>query len=300
MTSEAPGKRPFYKYASAETTLAVLTNRTVQYSSPLKFNDPFDLQHGLHFDFDINTLHNKVVDRIEELAALPSRPKVDHNDVWGQIVLAAHEHYPTHGFDKNAWLSMTAEPFRALLCQIQDTQKQYQQHWQQRLLPRIKVFCVTEDRDNLLMWAHYAKDHTGAVLELWSLPEEDNPLSVARRVEYQDTPPVFFSENEWIDNLTGMGRIDADQLYRRYAYIKSTHWLYEQEWRVWYPYSNSTGPYDYVPLRQSEFAALYFGCNADPDFISKATDLLRLSFPNSRAFKARKKEREYALEYTTI
>ena len=299
MISEAPGKRPFYKYASAETTLAVLENRTVRYSSPLQFNDPFDLQHGLHFDFDINELHQKVVDRINELAALPSSPKVEHDDVWGQVVLTAHKHYPTHGFDKKAWLRMTADPFRALVCQIQDTQKQYQLHWQ-RLLPSIKVFCVTEERDHLLMWAHYAKDHTGAVFELWSLPEADNPLSVARRVEYQDTPPVFFTEKEWIDDLTGVGQIDTNELYRRYAYIKSTHWSYEREWRVWYPYSHSTGLYDPVPLGQSEFAALYFGCRADPDFVSKATDLMRLSFPNSRAFKAHRKEREYALEYAEI
>ena len=85
-----------------------------------------------------------------------------------------------------------------------------------------------------------------------------------------------------------------------YAYIKSTHWSYEREWRVWYPYSHSTGPYDPVLLGQSEFAALYFGCRADPDFVSKATDLMRLSFPNIRAFKAHRKEREYALEYAEI
>lgn len=300
MTSEAPGKRPFYKYASADATLAVLTNRTVQYSSPLKFNDPFDFQHGLHFDFDIGALHQKVLDRIAELAAMRSVPQVNQDDPWGQIVLTAHKHYRTHGYDIEAWRGMTANLFKSLLCQIQITQSEYQAHWRHKLLPTVKVFCVSEERDNLLMWAHYAKDHTGAVFELWSLPEDDNALSVARRVEYQNAPPVFFTEREWIDNLTGMGRLDAKNLYRRYAYIKSVHWSYEREWRVWYPYSDSPEPYDYVPLRESEFAALYFGCRADLNFIRKASELVRLSFPNCRTFKAEKKNHEYALEYTEI
>ena len=164
MHNTSPGKRPFYKYLTPETTMAVLNSQSVRYSSPLAFNDPFDIQAGLHFEFELTGLHEKIIDRIHAFAAAPSAPNVDSSDVWGQIVLKAREYYPTHGFNKKHWIELTAPPFAGVNKIIAATQEQYKAHWQEKLLPSIRVFCVCEERDNLLMWAHYAKDHTGAVI----------------------------------------------------------------------------------------------------------------------------------------
>ncbi len=228
MHNAPPGKRPFFKYASPDATLAMLRNRTMRYSSPLAFNDPFDVQSGLHFNFDIDSLHDKVLDRLEQLASSKDEPNVDSDDVWGKVVLEVRKYYPTHGFPKDRLKSMTNESFCWLVEQIKDTQAKYQKDWW-AMLPGIRVFCVSEDRDNLLMWAHYSRDHTGAVLELWSLPEEDNHLSVARRVEYVVKPPPFYTESEWIDDTVGIKKLDSSALYQRYAYVKSQHWEYERE-----------------------------------------------------------------------
>jgi len=294
-----PGYRPFYKYASPETTLTVLRNQTVRYSSPLAFNDPFDIQSGLHFNFDIETLHGKVLDRLNELAAAATEPPVDTEDEWGKIVMKVRKYYPTHGFPRERWKAMTAEPFRWLVEQITTTQQRYQQHWWETLLPGVRVFCVSEDRDNLLMWAHYAKDHKGSVMEFWSLPDEDNPLSVARPVDYVSTPPPFFTESEWLDDLLAIRKLDSDALYHRYAYTKSRHWHYEREWRVWYPLSTG-GLHDYIPIRRSEFKAIYLGCRAESKFIKDTIELVREGFPNTRILHAIKNESTYSLEYVEL
>jgi hypothetical protein len=292
--------RPFYKYASAEATLAILGSRTVRYSSPLLFNDPFDVQSGLHFDFDIATLYDKVLERLGELAAAPEAPLVDSGDVWGKVVLTARAHYPSHGFPRQRWAEMTAPSFRAVTAVIEETQKKYREHWRSKLMPSVRVFCVTEERDNLLMWAHYSKDHTGAVIEFWSLPEEDNALSVAKPVIYSDSPPPFFSEREWIDDLMGVKKLDPDQLYRRYAYYKSPHWSYEKEWRVWYPLATSLEMYDTVPIRPNELRAIYFGCRASESFVNEAMHLLRGAFPSARPYQASKSEEAYKLSFHEI
>jgi len=299
MISDAPGKRPFYKYASPETTLAVLKSRTFRYSSPLVFNDPFDVQSGLHFDFDIEALHGKVLDRIHQLAAAPTEPNLDRDDDWGKIVLEARKYYPTHGFPRDRWEELTAESFAWLVQQIKNTQSQYQQHWMNKLLPGMRVFCVSEDRDDLLMWAHYGRDHTGVVFELWSLPDEDNALSVAQPVQYVDAPPPFFTESEWLDDMVAIKKFNPDTLFRRYVSAKSKHWSYEREWRVWYPLATE-GLFDDVPIRPSEFTSLYFGCRATSEFKNDALALLHSSFPNVRVFRALKKEDVYALEYVEI
>jgi len=59
---EIPGKRSFYKYMAPETALAVFTNKTFRYNSPLLFNDPFDIQSGLHYEFDVENIHLKILD----------------------------------------------------------------------------------------------------------------------------------------------------------------------------------------------------------------------------------------------
>jgi hypothetical protein len=256
-----PGHRPFYKYASPEATLATLTSGTLRYSTPLLFNDPFDVQAGLHFDFDLQDLHEDVVDRIGELAAASEHPPVDPKEIWGQVVLRARGYFPSHGFNRDRWLGLTKTTFDQLLQTIRETQEGYRRHWREVLLPGMRVFCVSEERDNLLMWAHYASDHRGAVLELWSLPDEDNSLSVAVPVVYTDKPIPFYSKEEWIAELVGMKKLDFSSLYRRYACTKSAHWAYEKEWRAWYPLSK-TDKFDYAPMRRSELRAVYIGCQA--------------------------------------
>jgi hypothetical protein len=274
----------------------MLTHGTARYSTPLAFNDPFDVQAGLHFDFDPLELHDAVVDRIGELAALEQKPFVDTEDPWGQMVLLAHKYFPKNGFSRDRWIGLTKPAFDNLLPIIHDTQVKYQRNWQEEQLPGIRVFCVSEDRDNLLMWAHYAKDHRGAVFELWSLPDEDNSLSAAVPVQYVNSPIPFYSKTDWVDDLVSVRRLDIRSLYQEYACTKSSHWSYEKEWRVWYPLSK-TDTYDYLPIRRSELKAVYMGCQSELALQETVSHLLRVKYPEARLFLARKSDSRYTLEY---
>lgn len=294
-------KRAFFKYTSPDTALAILRSKTFRYSSPLKFNDPFDFQSGLHFDFDLGSLPAKIVDRIEQLATANEDPIVDTDDPWGKLILLIREKYPTHGFPRDFWGQAAAAPFNYLIAEIRMTQQKYQEHWWKTLLPGIRVFCVSEDRDNLLMWAHYTKDHTGVVFELRSLPEEDNPLSVAAPVIYTDRPPPFFTESEWINDILSLKRMNQHDLNKRYAYIKSCHWSYEREWRVWFPLaSSSESPHFDCPIRPSELAGVYIGCRAEPKFVADVVKLTQSAFPQAQIYRAYKEETTYALRYEKI
>ena len=293
------GCRPFYKYVTSTTAIDMLESGQARYSTPLLFNDPFDTQSGLHFDFDTATLHDAVVDRIVELASSSTEPEVDKNDVWGKVVLEVRRNYKKTGFNKERWMQLTHQSFAALLETIHKTRNDYERHWQEVQLPQMRVFCVSEDKDNLLMWAHYAQDHKGAVFELWSLPDEDNHLSVATPVDYSDDPIPFFTKKEWVDDLVGLKRLDITSLYKRYACTKSKNWAYEREWRVWYPLSK-TDKYDFSPIRQSELKAVYLGCQAEASFKSDILRLIANRYPETRVFQAKKKINAYALKYTDV
>lgn len=299
MHDEPPGKRPFYKYASPETTLAILRQRTIRYSSPLTFNDPFDVQSGLHFDFDLASLPGLILDKIGELATAQTEPNVDPADPWGQLVLETRKHFRSHGFPRDRWRPLFLNAFDSLNKVFEETRAQFQDHWTSVLLPGVRVFCVSEERDNLLMWAHYAKEHKGAVFEFWSLPEEDNPLSVAKAVKYVDSPPSFFSEAEFVEDILSLNKFNVSDLSRRYVYSKSTHWAHENEWRVWYPLS-TTALHDDMPIRQNEFIAIYIGCRATNEFRADVRDIVKSNFNTTKIFQAIKREEIYALEYIEV
>ena len=40
-----------------------------------------------------------------------------------------------------------------------------------RITSDTTLFCVSESQDNLLMWSHYAQNHTGAVIKFLSLAD---------------------------------------------------------------------------------------------------------------------------------
>ena len=290
-------KRPFYKYLSPETALIVAESKTVRYSSPATFNDPFEFQSGLHFDFNPDCIPSEFLRRLEELASSSTWPPVDPIDPWGKLVLLVRRNYATHGIPMPLQTEPGIKAFNILIDKLRDTQRCYQEQWQTTLYPGVRIFCVSNVSNNPLMWAHYSKNHTGVVYEFWSLPEEDNALSTAQPVEYLEVPPAFFSKTEFVDDLLSIKRIDADSLSRRYAYCKSAHWCYEQEWRVWHPFSK-TQDHDYVSVRQSEFKAAYFGCRMASDAREKIKLALRQNFPMVQLFQARRQLNSYALSFT--
>jgi len=91
----------------------------------------------------------------------------------------------------------------------------------------IGVFCLCEVPDNLLMWAHYTKSHTGFVVEykaehsFFNAKRSDSDeFYHLRRVLYRSTRP-----SADLMNMEGP----------EFFLIKSDHWSYEHEWRVLKP-----------------------------------------------------------------
>ncbi len=294
-----PDKRSFFKYSSPETALAILKSKSIRFSSPLLFNDPFDVQSGLHFDFDIETLSSKINDRLEKLVCA-NTSVFDEKTPLGEVIRILRDQYSTYGFDRKSWDSMTSDLFNEFIDQIKALRLKYQNHWDV-LLPGLRIFSISEEKDNLLMWAHYSKDHTGVVFEFLSLPEEDNALSVAQPVIYVHKPIPFFTEEEYIEKTFSMKGLNVTAFHKRYALTKSKHWEYEREWRVWYPsIPDAVGLYTDVSINPSEFASIYIGCRAKPEFEASIIELTLKSFPSTRIYRACKSKAEYALKFEEI
>jgi len=278
----------------------ILRNRTFRYSSPVLFNDPFDIQTEIKFDFSIDDFPKLVMEKIKEIVLSKKHVEFDEGNAWSKAIALLKEKVEKYGYYEEDIKSITLPLLEIMKNLLEDTRQKYNEAWR-KFLPRLRVFSVSERKDSILMWSHYADYHTGVVLKLDMLPEEDNPLCVAQPVIYSPKPPIFFTEREWIDDIIGVKEIDHQKLYWEYAYVKSDIWSYEKEWRVWdlLPDVQSRLYSDY-PVYPKELDEIYFGCRIREED-RKAVVLSAKSInPEIRFFQGTKSNDRYGLDFKEI
>ena len=98
----------------------------------------------------------------------------------------------------------------------------------------IGILCLTEKRDNLLMWAHYASNHTGFVIafdenhSFFDQRKRENEIrGHLKKVRYSMKRPEVTLFDPSLSNQENMDRWIKDIFW-----VKSQHWKYEQEWRM--------------------------------------------------------------------
>lgn len=88
--------------------------------------------------------------------------------------------------------------------------------WQQSV-DQFGIISLSEECTNILMWSHYAKNHTGVCLEFGT---ELPPIMVVAPVSYQARRPKFRPLET-----------DRSNLMERLLLHKADIWSYEREWR---------------------------------------------------------------------
>ncbi len=124
-----------------------------------------------------------------------------------------------------------------------------------------KVFCLAEDKDNLLMWSHYASSHTGFVIEYSPFSDSDIDLLIKNHLFpnapkeklaiIQNAKPVQYKTVEELNAYMSFFPTSDDELVAQYQsfrengdeeeylerfnqglYLKHEAWSYEKEHRL--------------------------------------------------------------------
>jgi hypothetical protein len=141
------------------------------------------------------------------------------------------------------------------------------------------VACFTEAPDNLLMWSHYADGARGMCLGFSS---SANLFEKARKVTYSDLIPSLDLEAILCDK-------HYDPLIELYR-TKSSHWSYEQEWRVIHEKAGTCWNYD-----SSSLESVYFGPNVPDDLLQIALLILMGQNATVQFFRAKRSEHEFRM-----
>lgn len=195
-----------YKYKGFnEYTEALISESYLWFSTPSEFNDPFECRPWFNFNYEPHQLVEAMARHIRRI-----KPSVTPNAATAEAVgifLEGRHRRP------EIW-----EALRTGV--IESTTK------------RIAVLCLSAVEDSILMWSHYAQDHTGICLGFeWS---ECAPFfGRAQEVIYSDDFPIvdFFNT-------------PADRQVENIFLTKFSGWKYEKEWRI-IEHNSGPGSYEY-------------------------------------------------------
>lgn len=282
-----------YKYLSPATAKIVLENRTLRWSSPPLLNDPFDMQFAFQIRHDFAALKPRVLDA-----------KWDH-------ILGRHLDLPLNALGR--MIRENQERFRLF------SREEFDQHIgpsvdrsfeelignrdrHNRVLVDFfgndKIFCVSARPDIILMWSHYAANHSGVVLR-FRTDTLNNPFGVARPVEYVDEMPSLYTDEALVRLLSGYDGLDHNALMHTVVSTKSAHWAYEEELRIYSGAGRSPAAFEDIAFGRHEIDGVIFGARtSDPD--RERITALAAAYPAIELLRARVSTAAYGIDIAPI
>lgn len=192
---EKPVPKKLYKYRRINShTQSIITENKIYFSGPGSFNDPYDCRMAFSSEGSLE----------ESRSWCKNFPRM-RDDLMRQN--------DGKSFDE---VTRDVFPHRERLISNEATEELGE------FVAQTGVFCLTEFRDSILMWSHYADYHRGICLEFAT------GIDVFKRphlfdVTYGTELPTF----RWLNP-------NHDQLARNVLGRKSPEWEYEEEWRIIY------------------------------------------------------------------
>lgn len=218
----------------------------VYFSLPIEFNDPFDC----------NTIPN---------------------------LIYTEEEKEKYRFNLMNDVKNTQEVFNSL---GNDIEKTFEDGWKytfNNIRNNLRIFCLSEVNNNVMMYSHYADSHKGICLEF---KVTDDPFwEEVEYVRYKNNVPDFHPFHNDIKFI-------HKELIEIETLIKSCTWSYENEWRI-----IKDGPYPMIHKFPSNIlTSIIFGYQTSTEdklFIQRIIEKRTTSIQLKEVVK---KEKSFELE----
>jgi DUF2971 family protein len=295
MITPRHNKDAFYKYYPASVATLTLQNTTRKWSTPFLFNDPFDNQFDLYFEEPSEAAADENLARFLEMTTSPE-PLKDNQfgslTPFLEMIRQARLRNPDFKFTEEEIAYIREGQTEGMHRVIKITPETNAEI--RRLMADTSIFCLSETYDSLLMWSHYANNHTGVVIKFLSLPEVDSPLMMAQPVCYSaQMPRLRFSMLLDFDKA-------RNEVINTITLTKGDVWAYEKEWRIVTTLRDKTQTYEIIPYAPEEVGAVYLGCKIAETDRDEIIEVTRRKYPKAKIFRADKHDREYELVFQDI
>lgn len=146
------------------------------------------------------------------------------------------------------------------------------------------IYCLSERRDSILMWSHYAHNHMGYCLE-FEATASTPVFGKAQKVVYREKYPVikYFED-------TSKQQVELAVL------SKHIDWDYEKEWRI---IDHASGPgYKYYP--PAMLRSVTFGMNMEDKDKCLIKEWLRVREHGVALYQAVRDQYEFGIKFEQI
>ena len=271
-----------YKYLTPER-IDVLHNKSIRLTQINQLNDPFEYIINVSADKETMAeyLHKHRLDELktEVFRRNPYLKQIENTIDWKNQI----EAFCTH------------DTLYELI------------HWEnvlENVINKISthggVLSMTEDRNNKLMWSHYAMEHTGFIVGF----DTSTPMiegGVFKPVSYQEeTVRMHFTKVEEIEDVRTHAKSKDKEYWMSALYIKSIDWSYEKEWRLTGPFSlcKEVKPLVYLlPFNPRSVKEIILGCRISTKTEKEIRNLLDNDeqLKHVELYKAKKDPRKFEL-----
>jgi hypothetical protein len=249
-------RQSFFKYMSADTALKVLKNQSLRWSSPVLFNDPFDVPRELSFGITTDQLVQASGQRLIDLF---NQPPEDTTGLTPKLRMIVDSVKRGISDELKAELLAVIREFVASHQPTSASMDELRNLWRARL-PDHRILCLTENPSHTAMWHHYADKYRGVVLEFRCVDELDSAWLAARPVTYPLEKPAIYTADGWAKIMTLQHDAAIGAVLHTATYTKSPDWSYESEWRVaTFKRPTDIGDFSDYGFNQRELGAMYFG-----------------------------------------
>lgn len=285
------------KYVTFEGAIDIISNLRVVFTRACDFNDPYDTRIPI-FSFGIDEYASAFERKMTQMVFSKQEIEID-TDIWRsgiknlkQLSIAERKRWLN---EKNV-RDIAKRNFEDLLRKFEDICDDVQN--------RAFFFCLTEDGNHGLMWAHYAKSHTGAVIKFRGPLNDASLLCAVTKVIYSKEVPVYsLSLDDFVEENCGIrNRKEPDRKENFKAfYTKSDVWEYEREWRClrFFDKEIPASPF-YQSFRPDEIEAVYLGAKMEDKNKTTLIGKIREKLPHAKIFQAVLNPRKYEMDLQEI
>jgi hypothetical protein len=272
----------FYRYYRPGDALLVLRDLEIRTSIPKTLNDPFELSPNID-------PAQFTQSRCE--AFLRQDYNIDH---WYHVEGRKRGFTNKKSF-KRWYLKDVPRRAAALLPRVPKNVEGVRKDFLNSFSNRWRLICGSRVPDSILMWSHYAQNHTGMVIgfDTGQVPFSQIGEDYILPVNYSETKAnyVHFSKQPEFER----------QLFV-VATTKSSAWSYEQEVRVILAASPKTlREMQFLPITPESISATYLGCRIEPAIRNSMNEILsQQRLRHVSVFGAELHPSEYALRMTQV
>lgn len=264
-------KIPFlyhYQKFNEEYIADLLLNDRIKFSNPSNFNDPWDC-------------------RLNFSKALLENPEIHSKNVEYAIdLLRRHFHIP------ETELVIKADELRANKLLMEAKFDEFTVGLNDAIIKDYRVYCLSTEPTNHLMWAHYAKDsdgkdaHKGVCFGFHT----DNPIfSEALEVTYTENYPQLNPAEE-----------DECKFLRDVLFTKAKEWESEREYRLIAKENDSEEFFilreGYLPFNSQNLACVIVGCSMPEPDIQKLKSIIIRRKDHVDLFQVHPAKEKYSFE----